>query len=244
MIDKWATSRFSAFANLSETGIAELRSLAGPLRQLEPGEVTRPDGETSPMLYLLCSGWTASSMIVAGGVRQIIKVHMPGDLLGLPSIALVRAADTLSALTRATILTVEPAAIGKMFERSPHLGALLFLISQEERVMLMDRVASLGRTDATARIAALLLQIHARVLRNDPAAGATFHVPLTQSHLADLTGLTKVHVNRTIQKLRADGVLRWARKSVTIVDGVELRRLAGLPARTLASSLDWVPAPN
>ena len=244
MTDGWATSRFSAFAELGEGGMAELRGLAGPLRQLERGEVIRHEGETSPILYLLCSGWTASSMIVAGGVRQIIKVHMPGDLLGLPSIALVRTADTLSTLTRATILTVEPAAIGKMFERSPHLGALLFLISQEERVMLMDRVASLGRTDAAARIAALLLQIHGRVLRNDPAAGATFDLPLTQSHLADLTGLTKVHVNRTIQKLRSDDILRWTRKSVTIVDGVELRRLAGLPARTLASSPSWVPAAN
>jgi CRP/FNR family transcriptional regulator len=240
--DDWATTRFSAFASLSDARLAELKELVGPLRALAKGEVIRQEGDTSQNMYLLCSGWTASSMAVSGGARQIIKVHMPGDLLGLPSLALDRAADTLSALTPVTLLTVEPRALGRLFEVSPHLSALLFLISQEERVMLMDRLASLGRTDATARLTALVLQLHARVKRNNPDAGPTFQVPLTQENLADLTGLTEVHVNRTIKKLRVNRVLRWSRQWITIVDEPELRRLAGLPERKLATDLTWMPA--
>jgi len=240
--DDWATTRFSAFAQLSDVRLAELKELVGPIRHFAKGEVIRDEGDAAQAMYLLCSGWTASSMVVAGGARQIIKVHMPGDLLGLPSLALERAADTLSALTSVTLLTVEPRALGRLFEVSPHLTALLFLISQEERVMLMDRLASLGRTDATARLTALVLQLHARVLRNNPQAGATFEVPLTQENLADLTGLTEVHVNRTIKKLRASKVLRWSRRWITIVDEAALRELAGLPERKLATDLSWIPA--
>jgi CRP-like cAMP-binding protein len=239
--DDWATTRFSAFAGLSDIRLAELKALVGPVRAVSKGEVIRHEGETSQAMYLLCSGWTASSMVVAGGGRQMIKVHMPGDLLGLPSLALQSAADTLIALTPATLLTVEPRALGRLFQISPHLSALLFLISQEERVMLMDRLASLGRTDATARLTALVLQLHARVLRNNPEAGPTFQVPLTQENLADLTGLTEVHVNRTIKKLRATKVLRWSRQWITIVDPAALRQMAGLPERKLATDLSWMP---
>jgi len=239
--DQWATTRFSAFSKLSDARLAELKDLVGPIRQIGKNEIIRHEGERSQVMYLLCSGWTASSMAVAGGARQMIKVHMPGDLLGLPSLALDAAADTLSALTPVTLLTVEPRALGRLFATSPHLSALLFLISQEERVMLMDRLASLGRTDATARLTALVLQLHARVLRNNPEAGATFQVPLTQENLADLTGLTEVHVNRTIKKLRASKAVRWSRQWITIVDEAALRQMAGLPERRLAMDLSWLP---
>lgn len=240
--DAWATARFSAFAQISEHGLNELKALAGPMRYLREGEFLRHEGDPDPKMYLLCSGWTASSIVVAGGSRQMVKVHMPGDLLGLPSLALASAADSVSALTPAAVITVERSAIGHLFEINPRLAGLLFLISQEERVMLMDRLASVGRTDAVGRIAALILQLHDQVLRNDPDAGDTFHAPLKQSDLADLAGLTKVHVNRTLQKLRADKIVRWANKSVTILDGAALKRLAGLPARTLATDLSWLPA--
>ena len=124
---------------------------------------------------------------------------------------------------------------------SPRIAALLFLISQEERVRLMDRLASIGRTDAISRLAELILQLHARVVCSDPDSGDTFHAPLTQSELADLTGLSKVHVNRTLQQLRKDKIVRWTSRSVTILDGAKLRELAELTPRQLAGDLSWLP---
>jgi len=228
--DQWATTRFSAFANLSDVRLAELKELVGPIREIAKGEIIRHEGDTSHAMYLLCSGWTASSMAVAGGARQIVKVHMPGDLLGLPSLALDAAADTLSALTPVTLLTVEPRALGRLFEISPNLSALLFLISQEERVMLMDRLASLGRTDATARLTALVLQLHARVLRNNPEAGPTFQVPLTQENLAELAGTARGTVNRVLRQEQNRGVVSVERGRVRVLSAEKLAaRVRGLP---------------
>lgn len=242
MVETWAVARFTAFAPLTDSELLRLKTLAGPERQLRRGEFLRHEGDAAPGLYLLRSGWTASSMIVAGGARQIIRVHMPGDMLGLPSLALARAADTLFALSPASVSVVSRRALGQIFEACPRLAALLFLISQEERVTLMDRLASMGRTTTLDRLAALILQLHARILRSDPDAGDTFRAPLTQNDLADLLGVTGIYINRTIQQLRRDGIVSWVGRSVTIHDAAALRALSGLPERDLSDDLSWLPA--
>lgn len=242
MADSWAIARFTAFANLGGSEISELEAMPGTTRKLAPGEILRSEGDGSPTMYLLHSGWTASSVLVAGGARQMIKVHLPGDLLGLPSLAFAQACDTIHALSPAVVSIVEPRAIGEIFRTNPRLATLLFLISQEERVRLTDRLASIGRTDASSRVAALILQLHARVRCNDPDAGDTFHAPLTQADLADLTGLSKVHVNRTLQQLRGDKIVRWSSRSVTILDSERLEALAQITPRRLARDLGWMPS--
>lgn len=216
-------------------------TLAEGHREIARGEHIAREGDAPSGIYLLIAGWTASSMGFANGRRQLIKVHLPGDLLGLPSLALSRAADTIVALTDGVIACIPPARIGRLFERSPRLAALLFLISQEERVVLMDRLASLGATGAINRLAALMLEIHARVRRSQPQTGATFDFPLLQSDVADIIGVTANHLNRTTQRLRADGVITWQRQHVTIHDAAALERLAELPRRKLDGQLDWLP---
>ena len=181
-------------------------------------------------------------MAFADGRRQLIKAHLPGDLLGLPSMALRQAADSIVALTPAVIASIPRDAIGRLFVRNPRLAALLFLISQEERVALMDRIASIGSTDAINRLAALLLQVHGRVIRAHPETGSSFPFPLSQMDVADMTGVTTVHLNRTIQRLRAQGAVTWIRQQVTINDFDVLARLAELPARALDRQPDWLPA--
>lgn len=242
MEDRWAIARFAAFANLAAGEVSNLKMMAGATRKLKQGEVLRAEGDESPAMYFLHSGWTASSVTVAHGARLMIKVHMPGDLLGLPGLALAAACDTIHALSPAVVSIVEPRAIGEMFVKTPRLAALLFLISQEERVRLMDRLASVGRTDAMSRVAGLILQLHARILCSSPDDGDTFHAPLTQTDIADLTGLSKVHVNRTLQQLRKDAIVRWSSRSVTVLDHARLGELAQLMPRQLARDMSWIPA--
>lgn len=235
------TCRFTAFAPLSDGAMVELMGLATGHREVARGEYIVHEGDAVDGAFLLIDGWTASSIAFANGRRQLIKAHLPGDLLGLPSIALRRAADSVVALTPAVIASVSRDAIGRLFQRSPRLSALMFLISQEERVMLMDRIASIGATDAINRLAALLLQLHGRVVRAHPETGDSFAFPLSQSDVADMTGVTAVHLNRTVQRLRAQGTVTWARQQVTIHDFDALRRLADMPPRVLDHQPDWLP---
>jgi CRP/FNR family transcriptional regulator len=242
MEDRWAIARFAAFAELGGGDVSNLEAMAGARQKLKQGEVLRHEGDDCSRIYFLHSGWTASSVAVANGARLIIKVHMPGDLLGLPGLALAKACDTIHALSPALVSIVEPKAIGEIFVKAPRLAALLFLISQEERVRLMDRLVSVGRTDAVSRVAELILQLHARVRCTTPDCGASFYAPLTQTDIADLTGLSKVHVNRTLQQLRGGNIVKWTSRTITILDEARLRQLAQLMPRQLARDLSWIPA--
>ena len=242
MDPRQATIRFTGFAELDATEMLLLKDLAGPTRRLSRGETIRKEGEPSPRMYLLRDGWTASSIKLADGARQIIKVHMPGDMLGMPSLAMKYAPDTIFALTDVSLSVVELAALTRLFTDSPRLAALLFLISQEERVMLMDRLVALGRTNALIRLGALLLQLHSRWLRNNPDSGPTFPLPLTQRDLADLAGLTAVHTSRVLSKLRRAGILAVRSYTVTIMDLSALRELVSMPSRELDRNQRWIPS--
>jgi CRP/FNR family transcriptional regulator len=237
-----ATIRFAGFTSLSDAELLFLRDLAGPVRRLRRGAFVRCEGDATARLYLLRDGWTASTIDVSGGGRQMIKVHMPGDMLGVPSLALKHAPDTIVALTDISLSTIEVSVIGRLFSESPRLAAMLFLVSQEERVMLMDRLVALGRTSARVRMATLFLQLHARWLRNHPDAGTTFPLPLTRRDFADLAGLTVVHISRIIGQLRQAGILAWESQTVRILDMAALHELAAIPARALQTEHSWMPA--
>lgn len=233
--------RFTAFAPLPDDAMAELMRLATGHREMAAGSTIVREGDAPAGIALLIAGWTASSITFADGHRQLIKVQLPGDLLGLPSIALRQAADSVVALTPVVIAPISPAALGRLFERSPRLAALLFLISQEERVMLIDRIASIGSTKAVNRLAALLLQVHARIVRSHPGTGDAFDFPLMQNDVADMIGVTAQHLNRTVQRMRADGILTWKQQRIAINDVAAMTRLAGLPPRLVDYDPAWLP---
>lgn len=239
-----ATVRFTAFCELTDVDRASLQAVAGPPRQYERGAFLTHEHDEDHGCFVLLKGWTASTMVFTDGSRAIIKVHMPGDMLGSPSMALTRSADSVMALTPCVVTSLSLNRIGRLFETNPRLAALLLLIAQEERVMLMDRLAVTSHGSALERVALLLLQLHSRALRSDASNTHEFDLPLAQRTLADLAGLTAVHVNRSLQRLKREDIAHWSRNHVTIVDQDRLRQIAGVPHRELARNLRWLPAPS
>lgn len=241
MNDIPALVRFRAFAHLEEAEFAALLPLVSEPKSYKMNAVLQREGDRSSAVYLLLQGWTASSMTVPDGQRQLLKVHMPGDLIGLPGLPVTAVPDTVYALTDIVACRIKLDELGRLFAGQPRLAALLFLISQEERLMLMDRLASIGRLSVAGRLAVMILQLHARMTRHDPEIRDTLRWPLTQADFADLIGATTVHTNRTIMQLRQDGILRWDRNEAEILDRAALRRIAGLPERKTAPNQSWLP---
>ncbi|MBD8639206.1 MULTISPECIES: Crp/Fnr family transcriptional regulator [Sphingomonas] len=237
----WDYERFKAFTCADDDDIDTFRRLAGPTIGLKRGDTLRMQGSPDPQVYMLLSGWVACSIIVGESARQIVKVHLPGDLVGMPSLAAPTACDTIEAVSAAKLGVIETAAIGQVFSSNPRLAALLFLVSQQERVLLMERLASIGRTSAASRIAALILELRTRLRRNDPTIENVVPVPLTQEDIGDMTGLTPVYVNRTLRQLRTSGIATWRRGVITIDDRDALAVLAALP-QSPERDTSWIPS--
>ena len=147
----------------------------------------------APGMRFVLAGWVAESVVLEDGRRQIIGLRLPGDRLAAPGEGVQTA-----------FLTPGRTAVLTGAQAGPELEALL---AAEELTRLRDLVVRLGRCSAHERAGHLLLELHERLLRVGLAEGEGFHLPLTQEVLADALGLSIVHVNRTLQQLRREGLL-------------------------------------
>ncbi len=179
-----------------------------------------------PAEYLcrLADGWAYREHILRNGARQITDVLVPGDLI--PAAMFARRETIACGAARVMILS-EGCLQGYAAKALQHMKARA---REAELRMLRARLVSLGRRDARTRIAHLFAELHARLDRSGRVAGDTFACPLTQEQVADVLGLTPVHVNRTLQKLRSEGLLTLSRRSAFIPDIGRLRAAAGFDA--------------
>jgi CRP-like cAMP-binding protein len=168
-------------------------------------------------------------VILADGSRQLVSVNLPGDILGLPGLAMREPIDAVMALTPVETIRIGQDQIGELFTASPRIAAIMFLISQEERSLLMERLALTGQADALTRLAALILRLHERhaLSEEDPERG--FFMPLTQREMGELIGVSSVHTNSLIKQLRVEGVVSVANRRMVIHDPARLSEIAGVP---------------
>ena len=217
-----------------------LSQLAGEERLLDRTERLWEEGRKLPAIYVLLDGWMISQ--VSGRDRVVtIKVHLPGDVLGLPSLAYATAAETAVALTAARLRPLALHSFGQLFEAHPRVAAIMFMVSQQERMVLTDRLVAEHTASVRQKLAQFLCRILERVRRSFPDTGNSFYLPLDRNHVADLVGAKSAQLAKAIKELRAANVVGWTSGLVTIVDLDALRTEANLPDRELDRGAHWLP---
>jgi CRP/FNR family transcriptional regulator, anaerobic regulatory protein len=230
-------NRLCDLINLDQDECDRFARICSPLAQVERGGIIRAQGEEVEHVYLLAKGWVTSSILLPEGERQIVRVHLPGDVLGTASVVLETAAETLTAVTTAEVHTITIRDYFRLYWEAPRVAAALFLKAQQERVALMDRLTAVGRTSSARRLASLLVHLHDRLGQINQSGDNSFHLPLTQVDLADMLGITPIHMNRVIKTLKSTGFIGLSGSKVTLNDVQRLREFSALPQR------DWVRQP-
>lgn len=213
-------------ADLSSADRRQLADIAGPERVYRRGATIRPERDRVSEAYIINSGWLFSFLLLGDGSRQILRLHLPGDIVSLSCLLFNEPPEYLAAVTDVSVCPVERGALWQLVQRQPRIAAGLLLAAQADQVALCDRLASVGRTDARARIAALLLDTMTRLRRINGGIRSSFAFPLTQEEIGDATGLTAVHVNRMIRALMRDGVIAKRAGVLTVLDEHRLRATA------------------
>ncbi|MFK4872165.1 Crp/Fnr family transcriptional regulator [Novosphingobium sp. ZW T3_23] len=231
--------RLTEFVPLSAEEMSVASRWLTDRRRLWRGKAIRHEGEAVNGVFFLLEGWVGSSLLLRDGRRQIAKVHLPGDMLGFPSLALSHAGETLEALTDVTVCSLPNAAIGRIFEELPRLALGLFLSTQRERVALMQKLSWVGATSAIERLSAFLLDLHHRLEAAGLTESGSFDLPITQQQLGELLGLSTVHINRTFKSLDETGFIARCRGRLKIDDFEGLRRLAATSPPEFAGTAAW-----
>lgn len=177
-----------------------------------------PLGERVDHACLIVAGIVGRFGQNADGQRQITAMHIPGDMADLHSVVQPKAVSALQALSIATILKVPHAELRAIAADYPAIAEALWRDCMVDASVLSQWVINVGRRDARERIAHLLCEMAIR-LHVAPAEGEiVFPFAVTQSQLADATGLTSVHVNRTLQAMRRAGLADICGKAARIPD--------------------------
>jgi CRP-like cAMP-binding protein len=191
------------------------------------------EGDSSGTLYLLAEGWAFRHQSARNGSRQIVGLALPGDFCNLDVLAFGRIDYGVRMLTAGTLLTMErdkALALGLCY---PAIASLFAQTAFVENAILSRWALCLGRMSAQERLAHLLCEIATRRGFREGQRQARIDLPLTQEQLADVLGLTPVHVNRVLQQLRATGLIAMRGRTMEIFDYPGLRTIAGFDAAYL-----------
>jgi CRP-like cAMP-binding protein len=172
-------------------------------RHLERHAFVVREREKAGQSAVLLSGFAIRHKIVVGGARQILAVHIKGDLVDLQNSFLGVADHSVQTLTDAEVAFISGDAIKKLAFERPRIGMALWLDSLVDGSVFREWIANIGRRDAQTRIAHLLCELSLRIKLAGLGELNEYQMPMTQEQLADCTGLTPVHVNRTLKTLEA-----------------------------------------
>jgi len=205
-------------APISDREAALVLSMGGQ-RQTQPaGAELFGEGHLVGRPKVLLSGWAARCRVMPDGRRQIFTFVVPGDAIGLCHRPEPAAQSTTVALTK-TLIADASALAEAAFERGSEyegLAAAVSVASTLDEASLLDHIVRLGRQTAYERMAHLFLELRWRLAAVGLGTEHKFPLPLTQEVLADALGLSIVHVNRTLQQLRREGLLEMRSGSVEL----------------------------
>ena len=219
-------SKLGRLTRLTEADRTALSSLPITLRGAGNASHLVREGDAVRECCLLVEGYACRHKLAAGGGRQIVSFHLTGDLLDVQHLLLDVADHNVQAITPVTIGWIPRDALRRLAKERPAIGAALWKDSLIDASIFREWVLNVGRRDALSRIAHMLCEFAARCEAAGLGSFEQFHLPMTQEHIADATGLTSVHVNRMLRTLDREGVLVRAGRDIRIADGARLRSLA------------------
>jgi CRP-like cAMP-binding protein len=183
-------------------------------------------GEDSPELYTLYSGWAFRFKTLPDGRRQILSFLLPGDLLGLQAAMFDAALYGIEALTDVQLCVLSRRKVWALFGEMPGLAFDVTWLGSREESIVDENLTSVGRRTATERVAALIVSLYKRAKALGLVADETFAFPLTQQHIADALGLSLVHTNKTLARLRRMGMFTRTNGAMTLRNPRILERVA------------------
>ena len=178
-------------------------------------------------MLVMLEGWAFRYKVLPNGSRQIMAFLMPGDACDLHIGLLDQMDHSIRTVTRASVAMVSRAAMDVMMTAHPAIARAMYIAQLVDEGTLRSWIVSMGRRSSTERVSHLLLELYVRASNTGLADNDEMALPLTQEVLADALGMTPVHANRVLQKLRHSGAIELQRGVLKILQPSALTRTAG-----------------
>jgi CRP-like cAMP-binding protein len=208
--------QFAKIGSLAREDVETLEEIERNPVHVVAGTTLRQQGQEFSDVIVIRNGWASTTYELGNGRRQMVSIHVSGDLAGLHDVPFDRAITSTVALTDVAACRLPRRRLTELIARSPRITSILLMLQMQQEAILVERLVSVGCRTALRRTAHLLLELETR--RSGAAIAGTDHIPLSQQQLADCLGLTDVHVNRCIRSLKQIGAIAVGRNRITVLD--------------------------
>lgn len=214
------------YCDLSEDEKNLVLSLEEKEEDYTYGEVIRKQGSSADELYIIKNGWAIISSSIDNDVRSIFNIKLPGDVVGISEISFPKYLYDFTALTNVTVCPFPKENLDDIFKKSDKLNRVFYSILSREQSILYERIISLGRRTALEKVAHLIIEVAVRLGGLGHSMEGKIPFPVRQEHVADILGLSAIHVNRSMNELKRHGYIEYDRNSITLKDKDRLFNLA------------------
>ena len=221
-------NKLGRFVSLKDDEQDALRHLGRNARSHSRGSDLIAEGDEPDSVFLILEGWAFRYKHLEDGSRQIMAYLIPGDLCDIRIFLYEQMDHSIGLLSDATVVKIPAAEMLDLLDRYPRIERALLWATLVDESTLREWLLNVGQRNALQKISPLCCELCVRMKAvNLVDSSETFAFPLTQTELADTTGMTTVHVNRCLQILRKDGLIRIGRGKLTILYFDRLAKIAG-----------------
>jgi CRP-like cAMP-binding protein len=228
--------RLRALAGITDEDVSEINALPIAVKQFPAERTVVADGEAATDCCLIAEGFCVRSKTLTDGKRQILSIHIPGEIPDLMSLFLHVMDHDLVTLTPCTLGFIRHDVLQKLHRRRPNLAEIFWRDTLIDAAMFREWIVNVGQRPAPSRLAHVMAELRERLKVIDRVNGDSFEMPLTQEQIGEALGITAVHVNRVIKQLREDGIIEFQRGRVTVLNEAKFQELADFDDRYLHQS--------
>lgn len=216
------------FVDLTDSEVAALLRLSDKPVPKRRGDRLIEQGDRPKSVQILLSGWGCRQKILRDGSRQVLAYLVPGDICDIHGWLLSRMDHEVVLLSDAEVATAPADAVHDVMERFRRVERAMWCSTLVDEAISREWLVDIGRREAIDRIGHRLCEFHSRLQSVGMVTkDGAFSFPLTQEDLADSLGITSVHLNRTMARLREQGLIEFGRKRMRIALPERLAEMSG-----------------
>jgi cAMP-binding proteins - catabolite gene activator and regulatory subunit of cAMP-dependent protein kinases len=216
--------KLESIATLSDDEKQALCDLPMRLKAIDADQDIVREGDRPNECCLILEGFVCRYMMLDDGRRQILSFHTPGDIPDLQSLHLKVMDHSIGTLAPSSVAFIPHKSLHELNDRYPRIAGTLWRDTLIDAAIFRLWMVGLGRKSAYERISHLLCELQMRLRAVGLTNDHSYQLPLTQSELADATGISTVHVNRVLQDLKKDGLVTFQNGSLVIEDWEGLKK--------------------
>ncbi len=225
--------KLETHSELDEEDRRLILALPYTLRTLEPHAYVLREGETPDSCSILLSGFAYRQKLTSTGGRQILSLHIPGEPLDFQNLFLDEADHNVQMLTRGEVAVVPRSELQKLARSRAAVSHAILVTILVEASIFREWVVNVGRRVSRTRLAHVLCEFAVRLEAQGLTDDYGYNLPMTQEQLADVLGLTPVHINRTVKLLEAEGLISRKGRSISFPDWQKMREAGDFNQRYL-----------